>query len=701
MHAEFFGLAAKGRSYIILVKPIIIIVTKNIFLYITGLVLFITSLSLQGQDSPQIVNRSTTIQRVDGKEYFFHAVLQGQTAFSIAKAYGVTVEDIFRENPDLQNQELRYDQIIRIPVKQQISSEEPQRETVKEVNYIEHQVKRRETVYGISRMYDIEEVELLKHNPQARTGLKPNMMLKIPRYRETVLNYIEYTVPPRQTLFSISREFGVTIADLEKVNPELTEGLKAGQTIKIPVEPPTQQQPPYIYDEDDEPQPTVAEPVVADPYCKDPQTKDHYKVALLIPLYLENIENEDEMSQKERERSFSFLEYYEGIVLALDSVRAMGADIRLTVIDVCDSEIKARSAIWNSDLGNMDLIIGPFLPNVFPIVANFAKDRDIPIVSPLYSDDRDMLRRFPNMFQVTPDVKTQMNDMASYVVDRFPEDNVILVHSNQPGISNLISGFKNTLNEELNRWEFMQDSINMAKLDGYFFNGGVYVGERISNVYVLNDSLLKAQKHGNNVHAIDFQKYASRDKVKEVIYSRDGIDTLKGSLDTNRRNILISLMGGEANIANYTRQLNQLRDTFDLTVFGVHQWRDYRSVDYNYLQNLNVHIFTSEFIDYDDPASINYIKTYSEQNHVEPGVMGFKAVETGMYFFTALMQYGPQFYRCMDVINQSKPYHIPFWFEKTAEDAGWENKYVYIYTYDNYKLKDVRDPKNKMTTQKN
>ncbi len=659
---------------------------------------------LQAQESPQIVNRSTTIQKVDGKEYFFHAVLQGQTLFSIARAYGVTEEDIRRENPELQGGDLRYDQMIRIPVKQQPASTGPQTETIRETTYKEHQVKRRETVYGISRMYNISESELLEHNPQIRTGLRPNMIVKIPRYRQKVVSFIEYKVPPRQTLFSISREFGVAIADIEKLNPELKDGLKAGQTIRIPVEQTPQQQPPYVFEPEEEEMPKPVTPVVTDPYCENPTLKDTYQVALLIPLYLENMAEDDEVSQQDRQRSYTFMEYYQGIIIALDSLRARGADIQLTVMDVGDSELKARQATWNTNLGDMDLIIGPFFPSVFPIVANFARQRNIPIIAPLYSaSDRvvwnDLLKEYPNMFQAIPGIQTQVNDMANYIVEHYNEDNIILVHNNQPGITALISGYKSSLNEGLNRLEYYQDSINMAKLDGYFFNG-VYVGERITNVYVLNDSLLKAQRRGDLITSPEPKRYEERDNITEIVFSRDGMDGLKEAMDTNRRNVIVSLMGGEAVIANYTRQLNQQRDTFDMVVFGVPQWSEYRSVDYSYLRNLNVHIFSSDFVDYNNPDNLHFIRRYSNLNHVEPGAMGFWGVETGMYFFTALMQYGSDFSKCMDVMNQTKPYDTPFWFRrKNNDEGGWENQFVFIYTFRDYQLIDVRNPRNKNITQ--
>jgi LysM repeat protein len=673
-------------------------VIKNYKILIFVVSVFIMSGIVNAQEGVRIINRSTTIQEINGKEYFIHAVLQGQTLFSIARAYGVTVEDIEKENQELKDHGLRYNQMIRIPVKKDEHQppQSPQREITTQTVYTEHQVKRRETVYGISRMYNISMEELIEHNPEIRTGLRVNSVLRIPRQEERVIDYISYHVMPQQTLFSISREFNVSIEELEKLNPELRDGLKAGQILRIPVESEIQQ-PPFIVDPElrDEIRP-VYQPVIHDPYCQNPRLKDTYNVALMIPLYLNRFESQDEFSLSPNHPSFAFMEYYEGMLIALDSIRGKGADIRLHVFDVSDSLPKTRAVLRNPEIARMDLIIGPFHPNSLELAGEFAKARNIPIISPLYNRDNQMLRKFPNMFQATPSQQEQMNEMARYVAQNHYEDNLIVVYDNLPASIQFVNEYKRVLNHELNLRQYQRDSINMARIDGYFLNG-VYVGERITNVYVLNDSLLDARRHGRNNLNQAYQEYMERDNLKDVIFTREGIDGLKGKMETSRRNILISLMGGQAVISNYTRQLHQLRDSFNITIYGVPQWATYESLDIRYLQNLNVHLFTPDFVDFDARNNIDFIRRFRTENHNEPGNDAFRAVQTGVYFFDALHRYGPEFYRCIDFINESTPSNTPFWFSRVeGNESGWENKFVYLYKYQNYRIRKVSDTQKRM-----
>jgi LysM repeat protein len=671
-------------------------VLNKAFLILLSFIIISGNEILNAQDSPPVVTRSQTIQVVDGKEYFFHPVLQGQTLFSIARAYGVSQEDIYEANPELRDHGLRFDQIIRIPVKHDDKSQQVTSGTLKETTWLEHQVRRRETVYGISRQYGISQEDLLRNNPHARAGLRPNMILRIPKQTERIVSYIQYTVPQGQTLFSISREFNVPIEEIEKLNPQLKDGLKAGQMIRIPAQAGPEQQPPFVVD----PGPVEVapqfpeEPVAIDPYCDNPRLKEYYNVALLIPLYLERVDEEFAENPDPRHPSFAFMQYYEGMLIALDSVRKMGADIRLSVYDVCDDASKAHAVLRKPEMANMDLIIGPFNANTMDIVAQFAMRRDIPVVSPLHWEDNRQLVSYPLLFQATPSIQTQMNDMAKYVASNYANDNIILVHNNQP--LNLINSYKATLNRELNQIEYYRDSLNLAKIDGYFLNG-VYIGERLTNVYVLHDSLLQPRLSDQETSL--YAQYMQRNTLKEVFYSRDGMDKIRELLDTNKRNLIVTPMGGEALISEYTRQLNQLRDTFDITVFGVPQWwRDYKSLDYRYLQNLRVHLFTSDFIDYDKAYNIDFISKYRKENHVEPELVAFRAAHTGMFFFTALMQYGADFYKCMGLINKNKSSGSPFRFSKVyGESGGWENNYVYIFKYENYRLKNVKEPDQEIT----
>ncbi|MDX5449375.1 MAG: LysM peptidoglycan-binding domain-containing protein [Bacteroidota bacterium] len=106
---------------------------------------------------------------------------------------------------------------------------------------VKHPVRKGETIYGISRMYGITEEELIQANPQIQQGLKEGMVVIIPQKKEEVTPidhdpalFLRHEVKPQETIYGLTREYGISEEDLLQANPILREGLKIGQVIYIP-----------------------------------------------------------------------------------------------------------------------------------------------------------------------------------------------------------------------------------------------------------------------------------------------------------------------------------------------------------------------------------------------------------------------------------------------------------------------------------
>ena len=659
---------------------------------------FISSSGLVAQNDHGITNRSDVVQMVDGKPFYFHVVLQGQTLYSIARAYGVTVGEIIRENPDLEHG-LRFDQIIRIPAQPQqppVAQSSPPETADKQ--FVEHTVRRGETMYGIARQYEVSMEEILEHNPQAASGLRPRDVLRIPQRKQAQQAQIPaqpegkvHTVAPGETLFSISRNYGFSVDDLIMFNPGLTTDIKPGQQIRIPevvtlpmdAEFPTQPEGlVFMPPEEAKPEPVGPEP---DPDCQDVNLKQYYNVALLIPLYLEELDSlSDLASMPPTHRSFSFIEYYKGLLIALDSVKAdTGAEITMHVFDVDQSLGKARDVINRPGFSDMDLIIGPFHSQPLSLVAGFGLRNNIPVVSPLL-DDRNQLRGFPNLFQAIPSMRAQLDDLANYIARTYTDQNIILVHNSQAQAMELINGFKENLSMEIRRNRHFQDSLNLARVNGYFVNGAL-VGERLTNVMVINDTVLATR-----APEVPPARYQRENPLKEVIFVREGVEGVLQALSPNQKNIVVTLIGGEAFLSDYLRKLYLEAREYDVAVFGTPQWQNYQSIEVDYLQNLNVHIFSPDYLDFRDPHVRDFVLRYRQVFRSEPQDYAFKGVQAGWFFLNALVHYGENFSDCIRQLN-SWHYETPFVFERTmGPNAGWENKKTTLFRYENFRKVDVR-----------
>lgn len=228
---------------------------KNEIILISFLLL---GLHLNAQEI-NLVHKSEEIRVINGKSYYVHIIKNGHTAYSISKAYNISVDKLFNENPEAKNG-LKIGQSLIIPYT-------PKRVIDSDKKLIEHIVKRSETLYGISRKYEISIDDIYLYNPKSKEGLLIGQILKIPvddkwilenitasprkiietssnnivgkgttRTDTTQKEIIEHVVRFKETLYSISRKYDVSIDEICYENPGSRERLLEGQMLRIPVD---------------------------------------------------------------------------------------------------------------------------------------------------------------------------------------------------------------------------------------------------------------------------------------------------------------------------------------------------------------------------------------------------------------------------------------------------------------------------------
>lgn len=211
-----------------------------------------------------------------------HKVKSGESIYSIAKKYDVTQSEIFDLNPKLKGAVLGLNAEVKIPnkkfkEKEKVAKKETvvaKKETLEseeilkqdKVKVVEgaskamHSVKSKETLYSISKKYGVSMETLCELNPVLKTSnLKAGMKLQLPNMEEATLpekvvqeqNPIKeivteikvehlvsnvdvvHKVLPKETLYGISKQTGVSIEELTKLNPSVANGLKVDQFLII------------------------------------------------------------------------------------------------------------------------------------------------------------------------------------------------------------------------------------------------------------------------------------------------------------------------------------------------------------------------------------------------------------------------------------------------------------------------------------
>jgi LysM repeat protein len=633
--------------------------------------LVISSLSAFGQDEKVEVERSDDKVIIGGQVYYIHIVKKGQTLYSISKAYDVSQRTITHENPDVLLG-LRPEQVLKIPlVKKDINK----KETRDSSKYRYHRVRKGETLFSLSRRFQVSKRTIKKNNPVLfEEELKAGQVIKIPKNQQYTSEedttraktisrqrYIFHKVKKKETLWSLAQEYGVDTSDIIGANEILQEEeLQYGTVIKIPKKEQKEQQTRVLARQEKGKPDSVAHYYKQlrryTPIC---DSSDYYKsntldVGLFLPLYIE--ENQERYyidSSRTNEQgetiykkvkkspyyiypgSENFIKFYEGLLLALDSLADKGVSINLKVYDTAGDPGKVKRLLSDNYFNNLDLIIGPVYERCFTRMARFARKNQIYIISP-FARKNELLVSNPYVIQIYPSNDAQLEQFTSHIAD-YSDKNMVLVHTGDSLYYPQIRRFKNRL--------FSNISLDTNFADVRF---------------------------------------------KEVAF-RDSIFYLKHALNKKEENIVIVPSENEAFVTDVVTNLNTLaKKGYKMRVFGYSKWQDFVNIELEYFYNINLELYTPFHVNYKDKPVKRVIKKYREMFSTEPGSYAFHGFDIGYYFFNAMYRFGKNFEKCIPYYNIPLC-HSNYNFYRPSSHSGLENISLFILKYRNNLSIDVLD----------
>lgn len=513
--------------------------------------------------------------------------------------------------------------------------------TINGMKYYLHTVEKGQTLFAIAKFYKRDVNDIVIDNPEAIDGLKHGQILKIliNKKKATELtandtcNFILHKVEKGQTLYSIGRHYGTSIDKLKALNPELKDGLKVGQSLKIPSFKKTA---PLVD--------TVATAVVVtDTAAADRSTlgynnytgekKDEYNIALFLPFHADEANAMDLEKIIKGDHQFSnktnvALQFYEGALMAIDSLKKLGLNARIFVYDIDDKDSSQMANILKKpELASMDLMIGPLYGSGFVPVANFAKEHNIAIVSP-FTQVNKILFNNPYVSKVSPSVTLQVEQMAHFVVDSFKTQNIILINNNNFKEVSFFNAFRNTANAEL---------------------------------------IKAGAAPGDSVH---------------VAF---GLGNAQSMFSSSKINIVVLPSNNQSYVTEFISNLNGLKDRYKIVLFGLQNWIHFDNLDFEYLNNLSLHIPSNTFINYHDLSTQNFIKNYRSKYKTEPELYCFQGFDVTYCFISSLQKNGSGFLKDLSETNYTG-IGSHYRFSQFPADSGFENKFVFILKYQDYQL---------------
>jgi LysM repeat protein len=559
-----------------------------------------------------------------GGDIFYHTVERGQTVYSIAKIYDVKVSDIYRLNIG-SDEAIKAGDKLKIPQKSVAVKSIPK--TDKEKDYIYHTIQTKETLYGVSKKYGVNGEDIIEANPGlSHETFSIGKTIRIPTYikQKQIAEIVEnkkrakevyYTVPTGETMYNICRKFKTSEKELLKLNPELAGGLRTSMTLRIPLRINEKDLPKEI-------EPDAGEVNAMLNAEKEIKRVNAAKIALLLPYDTENIKSTD---AKKR-----ITEYYEGMLLAVDTLRKQGYSTELFVYDIGEenpSKTKKLLQEKNEELKNVNLIIGGVSAEQIKLVADFAKQNQIKYVIPFTSKNDEVLDN-AYIFQVnTPPAYLYAN--AAYAgANLFAKHHIIFLDTkDKDDQADFIKEFKQELQDR-----------NISYIDAVYDAGAFDANIR---------SLLSTSKP-NMIMPVS-QSLEALTKIKTVL-----------------------------------RTIAETKQEYNLTLFGYPVWQTYLKECLDDFHALDTYIYSLFYADNTNPSVKMFYDNYKNWYSKSPmpifpkyAMLGF---DTGMFFFNAIQNYGVNFENKLSEIRY-KSIQTGFHFKRVNNWGGFINTNIYIIHY--------------------
>lgn len=358
---------------------------------------------------------------IGGRKYFVHHVEQGQTLYAIARAHAVKVNELLQANPEAANG-LSIGQELLIPQDAIVKKEARVAPELMTDGELRHTVAKKETLFGIAKKYGVDINDLMERNGGITGGLREGMDLIIPMKKVSgvdaralqpaePVNYMDHTVQPGETLYSIGKTHGVSPEEVTRANRGLPDGLKAGAVIRIPKR-------------------GAAETVVIAPPAEPVMPSRMHHVGFLLPFSAARNDSvlgsgeQDPESRSFYEASRIAAQFYAGARMAIDSLERLGLRADVSVLDVGDDPRAWSAALKSTAVTDLELSIGPFHRSAIEQLAR-AQPRTR-IVCPVPQSNKIVLG-LPNVIKTSTSRSDLVKHAARYAATRHAADNLIVV----------------------------------------------------------------------------------------------------------------------------------------------------------------------------------------------------------------------------------------------------------------------------------
>jgi len=524
-------------------------------------------------------------------------------------------------------------------------------ETINGKTYYIHSVKKGESLYGISKTYNVDIETIFNENPSVKnSGLKAGQKILIPLIKTETEKKESFTIIPSasntsldtlhfryhkvlkgQTVYSICKMYNITQDLFYELNPDKKTGIKENDYVIVGKKETTL--PPNFNIQE------IKNAISEKAQSFKPQypKKTKYNVLLMLPF---NASKVDEMNVEDlikNQQSFPsmssmMVDFFQGILYAADSLKTDSFQVHITPLDITEQDSsKLVQCLATQEYKQADIVIGPVYSSLIKTEQSLSKEIKHHII-PFISLNK-FLFNHPEYSKTTPSLYVDLQALAQFVLDslRPTSSNVFLLYTNSNGDKGYSKEFKQYYNQ-----------------------------------LILNKNL------------------------KDTIQTIRSISDLKRHIKEKERYTVVFLTNNQVIATDYITQLSIINKTSPIRLCGFFKNIQFDNLDLEYLNQMNFTFAYYQNLNYKSLFP-NFLNMYKEAYKTDPSTFFYEGLQIGLYYFNILKTQGLSgFYELDKCPLKDTNIFLPFQFYRPDESTGFQNHGEYIYTIYDRKIQRVK-----------
>jgi LysM repeat protein/ABC-type branched-subunit amino acid transport system substrate-binding protein len=571
--------------------------------------------------------------------------------------------------------------------------------------YYKHEVKKGQTLYGISKMYDVSQEDILNSNPESKDGIKVGNELLIPVKGEVNIpsnvsvenkpkpgTYIEHTVEKGETFYGITRKYNVSQAEIITFNGFAADYvLQPGDVIMIPSE-------------------AKQKEVIKNTETPVEENKD----TKAIKHTVQKGETMYAISKKYKVTQEEIMAANGGLAQGLKVGEVINIPAREGVV----AKEPTLQIIKNSESSKEKYKIAILLP--FMHERNRLEQAKCPSYAdcPLYGVTKNALEMYMGIELALDSMRKKGLNLEVFVYDTRNDSLTVanLLAKDELKTADLIIGpvFPDRINQVARFAKANQIRMvcPVPAPNKIIFNNP-YVTKAMSSTptqveqmaqfvaktYATENIILMRNVTGNDVQLYKSIKNTLNTELKnqprrfrDTVYTAttgSNLADLKPKLIQDKLNIIIVPSENLSYVSNFLTRLNGVYNSgnyfkYQYKVFGLEEWNKFASLDYAYLSKFKVNLVSSFHADYASDNTLDMIRQYRGKFNTDPTYYSLVGYDIALYHLRGLMLNGTDF----DTYYANSKWEglsLGFDLKKPEQGSGYENYRVRIVENDNHK----------------